>query len=135
MQAFPRPRDVDDMPGESAGFDRPAAILLAAILCMTAVRLWLAGGLGLTDDEAYYRLWALAPAMSYYDHPPMVGWMIAAGRWIVGDNPFGLRFVAFWSPCSARSSCGGPRPSCSVQASDGVPYGSRWRCRCWRSAA
>jgi 4-amino-4-deoxy-L-arabinose transferase-like glycosyltransferase len=58
---------------------------------MTLVRLWLAGALGLTDDEAYYRLWALAPAMSYLDHPPMVGWMIAAGRWVGGDNPLGIR--------------------------------------------
>jgi hypothetical protein len=94
MQAIWRPRDVDDMPGESTRIGRPAAILIAAILCMTAVRLWLAAGLGLTDDEAYYRLWALAPAMSYFDHPPMVGWMIAAGRWIAGDNPLGLRLVA-----------------------------------------
>src|SRR5262245_17935499 len=98
MQAIPRPRDVDDMPGgttaSSIGADRPAVVLIAAILGMAAVRLWLAGTLGLTDDEAYYRLWALAPAMSYYDHPPMVGWMIAAGRWVAGDTPLGLRFIA-----------------------------------------
>jgi 4-amino-4-deoxy-L-arabinose transferase-like glycosyltransferase len=58
------------------------------------VRLWVAGYTPLTDDEAYYRLWALAPALSYLDHPPMVGWMIAAGRWIAGDNPLGVRLVA-----------------------------------------
>jgi len=61
---------------------------------MTLVRLWLATQIGLTDDEAYYRLWALAPAMSYFDHPPMVGWMIAAGRWVAGDNPLGIRLMA-----------------------------------------
>jgi len=61
---------------------------------MTLLRLWLAGTLGLTDDEAYYRLWALAPAMGYLDHPPMVGWMIAAGRWIAGDTPLGIRLIA-----------------------------------------
>jgi 4-amino-4-deoxy-L-arabinose transferase-like glycosyltransferase len=94
MQAIPRPRDLDDMASGSAWVDRPAAVLIAAILGLAAVRLWLAGTLGLTDDEAYYRLWALAPAMSYYDHPPMVGWMIAAGRWIAGDNPLGIRFIA-----------------------------------------
>lgn len=82
------------MPGGSIWADRPAAALLAAILGMTAVRLWLASALGLTDDEAYYRLWALAPAMSYFDHPPMVGWMIAAGRWIAGDSPLGIRLAA-----------------------------------------
>lgn len=92
MQAILRPRDVNDLPGGLSG--RPAAVLAAAILAMTLVRLWLAGGLGLTDDEAYYRLWALAPAMGYFDHPPMVGWMIAAGRWLAGDSPLGIRLVA-----------------------------------------
>jgi 4-amino-4-deoxy-L-arabinose transferase-like glycosyltransferase len=58
------------------------------------VRLWVAGYTPLTDDEAYYRLWALAPASSYLDHPPIAGWMIAAGRWIAGDNPLGVRLAA-----------------------------------------
>jgi 4-amino-4-deoxy-L-arabinose transferase-like glycosyltransferase len=74
--------------------DRPAAALLTAILGLGLVRAWLAATLGLTEDEAYYRLWALAPAMGYLDHPPMVGWMIAFGRWVVGDTPFGIRFTA-----------------------------------------
>jgi 4-amino-4-deoxy-L-arabinose transferase-like glycosyltransferase len=68
--------------------------LLAAILALALVRGLLAATLGLTEDEAYYRLWALAPAMGYLDHPPMVGWMIALGRWIAGDTPFGIRFTA-----------------------------------------
>jgi 4-amino-4-deoxy-L-arabinose transferase-like glycosyltransferase len=58
------------------------------------VRLCVAGYSPLTDDEAYYRLWALAPALSYLDHPPMAGWMIAAGRWIAGDNALGVRLAA-----------------------------------------
>lgn len=53
-----------------------------------------AANAGLTDDEAYYRLWGLAPSQSYLDHPPMAGWMIAAGMWIGGDNPFGIRLAA-----------------------------------------
>jgi 4-amino-4-deoxy-L-arabinose transferase-like glycosyltransferase len=94
MHAIPRPRDLSGMPDRSTGVDRAAAVLVAAILGMALVRLWLAGTLGLTDDEAYYRLWALAPAMSYLDHPPMVGWMIAAGRWVAGDSPLGNRLGA-----------------------------------------
>jgi dolichyl-phosphate-mannose-protein mannosyltransferase len=82
------------MPSGLMGIDRPAAVLLAAILATGLVRAGLAATIGLTEDEAYYRLWALAPAMGYLDHPPMVGWMIAFGRWIGGDNPFGIRFPA-----------------------------------------
>jgi 4-amino-4-deoxy-L-arabinose transferase-like glycosyltransferase len=72
----------------------PPPVLLAVILASVLVRLVVAGTTGLTDDEAYYRLWALAPAMGYFDHPPMVGWMIAAGRAIAGDNPLGVRLGA-----------------------------------------
>jgi len=94
MQAIPRPPRVNHIPSGLTWVDRPAAALIAAILGMAVVRLWLANRLGLTDDEAYYRLWALAPAMSYFDHPPMVAWLIAAGRWVAGDNPLGIRFSA-----------------------------------------
>jgi 4-amino-4-deoxy-L-arabinose transferase-like glycosyltransferase len=74
--------------------DRPAQVLLAAIIALGLARAVLAASIGLTDDEAYYRLWALAPALSYLDHPPMVAWMIAAGRWIAGDTPLGIRLCA-----------------------------------------
>jgi 4-amino-4-deoxy-L-arabinose transferase-like glycosyltransferase len=98
MQVIPRSRDIGAVPGGresgSTGVDRPAAALVGAILALGLVHLWLAGTLGLTDDEAYYRLWALAPAMGYLDHPPMVGWMIAAGRWIAGDTALGIRLGA-----------------------------------------
>jgi 4-amino-4-deoxy-L-arabinose transferase-like glycosyltransferase len=75
----------------------PASLALrlaSAIIVLALLRAAVAANTGLTDDEAYYRLWALAPAMSYLDHPPMTGWMIAAGRWIGGDNPLGIRLAA-----------------------------------------
>jgi 4-amino-4-deoxy-L-arabinose transferase-like glycosyltransferase len=31
----------------------------------------------LYSDEAYYWLWSLRPAAGYYDHPPLVAWLIA----------------------------------------------------------
>lgn len=52
------------------------AFLLAAGLTL-AFRLWLAAWLPLTGDEAYFAYWGLVPAAGYYDHPPMVGWMLA----------------------------------------------------------
>jgi 4-amino-4-deoxy-L-arabinose transferase-like glycosyltransferase len=72
----------------------PGSILLATILGFALVRLVVAASAGLTDDEAYYRLWSLAPAMGYLDHAPMVAWMIAAGRWLTGDTPLGVRLGA-----------------------------------------
>lgn len=98
MQSLPHAPAADDGPGGRAGTERAAgsasAVLIAAILVLTLIRIWLAATLDLTDDEAYYRLWALAPAMSYLDHPPMTGWMIAFGRWLAGDTPLGIRLPA-----------------------------------------
>lgn len=73
--------------------DTDARILVLLTIVPMLLHLWLADQIPLTEDEAYYRLWALAPALSYYDHPPMVAWMMAAGRWIAGDTALGLRLV------------------------------------------
>jgi 4-amino-4-deoxy-L-arabinose transferase-like glycosyltransferase len=69
-------------------------VLFGAALALCAVRLAMAAYAGLVDDEAYYRIWSLAPALSYYDHPPMVAWMIGAGRAIAGDTNLGVRLLA-----------------------------------------
>ena len=61
------------------------------ILAVTAARLVAGAMLPLTEDEAYYRLWAFKPAFGYFDHPPMVAWMIWLGRQIAGDDPFAVR--------------------------------------------
>jgi 4-amino-4-deoxy-L-arabinose transferase-like glycosyltransferase len=50
----------------------------AAAAAVLAVRLGLAGWLPLTGDEAYFVTWGRAPDLGFYDHPPMVGWMLAA---------------------------------------------------------
>jgi 4-amino-4-deoxy-L-arabinose transferase-like glycosyltransferase len=61
---------------------------------LALLRLSVAANTGLTNDEAYYRLWSLAPALSYFDHPPMVAWLIALGRFLIGDTELGARFLA-----------------------------------------
>lgn len=40
-------------------------------------RLWLAAALPITGDEAYFILWGRYPDLGFYDHPPMVGWLLA----------------------------------------------------------
>lgn len=73
---------------------RPSAGLLVFLVGLTAIRLAVAGLTGLVDDEAYYRLWSLAPAFGYLDHAPMIAWAIAASRAIVGDGSLGVRLFA-----------------------------------------
>ena len=71
-----------------------SSFLAIFVIVPLIVRIWLAAAIPLTEDEAYYRLWALAPALSYLDHPPMVGWMMTAGQFIAGDTALGLRLPA-----------------------------------------
>jgi len=51
--------------------------LLITVLCAMslAVHVWMGFALGLSVDEAHYALYALHPALSYFDHPPLVGWV------------------------------------------------------------
>jgi len=71
--------------------------LVAGLLALTVARLAFAAVIPLTEDEAYYRLWAEHLSFGYFDHPPMVAWWIAAGRALVGDNPLGARVTAIFA--------------------------------------
>ncbi len=73
--------------------DRLLGWVLLGLALLTALRLVFAAAIPLTEDEAYYRLWAIHPQFGYYDHPPMVAWWLALGRWLVGDTPLGARLV------------------------------------------
>ncbi|GAN69396.1 glycosyltransferase family 39 protein [Acetobacter orleanensis] len=63
----------------------------AALAGLTLVRLLMAAWVPLTPDEAYYRIWALAPATGYLDHPPLVAVWIYAGMAVFGDTALGVR--------------------------------------------
>jgi 4-amino-4-deoxy-L-arabinose transferase-like glycosyltransferase len=49
------------------------------IAVSTSLRLVGACSLGVGNDEAYHFLYAANPALSYYDHPPMMAWIEMAG--------------------------------------------------------
>jgi hypothetical protein len=62
----------------AAGSGELERLFWAAIGATLAFRLWLAWWLPVTGDEAYFVHWGEAPALGYYDHPPLVGWLHAA---------------------------------------------------------
>lgn len=66
------------------------------VLCLgfAALHLMLSLLVPLVEDEAYYALWATVPSAGYYDHPPVIAWMIAAGEALFGTNRFGVRFFS-----------------------------------------
>lgn len=64
---------------------------LAALAVLFLLRLVAGALLPLSADEAYYWLWSRHLAAGYFDHPPAVAWLIAAGTTLFGQTPFGVR--------------------------------------------
>ena len=62
------------------------------------LKLWLAAAFPFTGDEAFFYQWGVYPDWGYYDHPPMVGWMLY-GLNQISSHPLVVRFgtVLLWS--------------------------------------
>jgi dolichol-phosphate mannosyltransferase len=72
---------------------RSARLAIAFILVFGVFHLVFAGFVGLAGDEAYYWQWSRHLAWGYYDHPPLVAYVIALGTGLFGDSQFGVRVV------------------------------------------
>lgn len=77
--------------------------IVVALVAIFVVRLIGGAVLPLSADETYYWLWSRHLAFGYYDHPPVVAWLIRIGTLLFGDTPFGVRvggiflsFAASW---------------------------------------
>ncbi len=53
-------------------------LFLAAAGLTLAFRFWLAAVFPITGDEAYFIWWGKVPDWGFYDHPPLIGWSLAA---------------------------------------------------------
>jgi len=71
----------------------PARISLALVAVLLILRAVMAALLPLSADEAYYWLWSKHLAAGYFDHPPMIAWLIRAGTMLAGDTPLGVRLM------------------------------------------
>ena len=67
----------------------PRRVLFAIVAATSA---WLCAAMPVFAQEAYYWTYAQHPDLSYFDHPPMVAWLIQLGTALFGDGAFGLRF-------------------------------------------
>src|SRR6202048_3896878 len=73
---------------------RLARNTVLTILALVAVRLVAAAWTPITFDEAYYWMWSKSLAGGYYDHPPMVAFVIRLGTMIAGDTELGVRLIS-----------------------------------------
>jgi 4-amino-4-deoxy-L-arabinose transferase-like glycosyltransferase len=84
--------------------------------CAGAVRLVLGALTPLFPDETYYWEWSRHLADGYYDHPPVIAWLIRLGTLVAGDTPFGVRLatvvlgtVGIMVVCATARRLGGHR--------------------------
>jgi 4-amino-4-deoxy-L-arabinose transferase-like glycosyltransferase len=70
----------------------PLTATLLLILLATVMHLLVAGRVGLSVDEAHYALYGSFLDWSYFDHPPMVGWLNALVLYF-SKSDFALRVL------------------------------------------
>jgi len=66
------------------------------LVLSTILKFLLSGMFGLTDDESHYWQYAQYLDFSYYDHPPLVGYLIYLSTKIFGNNLYGVRIPAIF---------------------------------------
>lgn len=87
----------------------PGRLLTLLIPLTLAFRLWLAWVFPMTGDEAYFLEWGRAPDWGFYDHPPMIGWWLAA-LGAVGEAPAWLRLPSVVQPALLALAVGWALP-------------------------
>lgn len=63
--------------GSASSVASAQRMLVIALAGGLLFRLWLSAVFPFTGDEAYFWIWGVKPDLGYYDHPPMVGWILA----------------------------------------------------------
>ena len=91
-----------------AGVERQSVLALQLVVgVFIALKLWFDVGVDPMGDESYYWMWGQHPALSYFDHPPLHGWLLGGVAQLFGWHPFNTRlltwftllgtFAIFWS--------------------------------------
>jgi dolichol-phosphate mannosyltransferase len=63
-------------------------VMFAAALALRVVATY---ALPLVPEEAYYWMYSQHPSLSYFDHPPMVAWLIGLGTLVFNHTELGVR--------------------------------------------
>jgi dolichol-phosphate mannosyltransferase len=75
------------------GSRRGKMVVLGLVVVALLLRVAAMAGMVLLPEEAYYWMYSQHPDLSYFDHPPMVAWLIWLGTSLLGNVEFGVRFA------------------------------------------
>jgi len=91
--SFQRPGAIEARSGRlfSRLTTRSEILIVWGIALLLLERFISAATINLSPQEAYYWNYAMHPALSYLDHPPMVAWVIRAGTLLLGKSEIGVR--------------------------------------------
>lgn len=67
----------------------------AVVVALVGARVLLLPALGPFNDEAYYWEWSRRLATGYYDHPPLVAWILAGTTRLLGHSRLAVHLPAF----------------------------------------
>src|SRR5580692_1471573 len=83
---------IDDLDREDVAVDTNyRALATWWVIAATAVRFVCLAPLPLGNGEAYYYTWSRFLDFSYYDHPPLIAWLVRATT-LFGATPAAVRF-------------------------------------------
>ncbi len=68
-------------------------LFFTGLIIFTTLNIFSACTMELHFDEAYYWLYSQHPALGYFDHPPMISWIISLGTYIF-PGEFGVRIFS-----------------------------------------
>ncbi|MBI1824741.1 MAG: glycosyltransferase family 39 protein [Nitrospirae bacterium] len=71
-----------------------ASAFLFLFVLLTSFRFYFAAHFNLTPDESYYWYWSEHLQLSYYDHPPMVAWLMRLSTSLFGQGEWAVRLPA-----------------------------------------
>jgi len=75
------------------GYIKRNKVLLFTALFILILRLIFIGAMGLMPQDAYYYFYGEHPALSYYDHPPAIAWLLKAFTTILGNKAYAVKLA------------------------------------------
>lgn len=69
-------------------------LAVVVTIAATLTRMVVAALTPLFPDETYYWEFSRRLATGYFDHPPVIAWLVRLGTMLFGDTPLGVRFGA-----------------------------------------